>query len=835
MLAFDPANYFTRRQSDNRYVQSADVTAAYLAGVLAAGGGNILSGSVLQTGTVTGTQIANGAIGLSQMFGTVRPPAIVSTEPTLPDPNFPVGSQIYLTTTKQLMINRNGTSWEPTTRASDLSGTIVASQFASSIKPIQPETSLPTINQDPVSHLPTNFNVGDLIVLTATSKMYQLIDEGGFNYVWDPVVKGTNIDTTSGLISASQIDVDAVLAATVSSGYLKTSVEDAGIITVDQLGANNATIDNLAGANIEATLANFTTINGDSANIGFVTAGMVVAGAINSTKLLIGSFDNLMEDGGVENAASVGSWIPDGHGLAVGSGYAHSGNQSLVKSSSTASTIVNRMVFAVKGADLSNPDTMYLEGWVKAFSSANGTAHLQVQYFVDRACTTPVSPTLDLAIPSSSAASWYYNNTSGAVPSGARWARTAVYITGQTAGVWSVDDLYVRTMIGQAYINSLSANVINSGILNCANITVQNLSATSLSTGVLTVGGTSVTAASIAGLDASNNNILWIGKSGSNYGIWAENAWFGGTGPSNAPISCISGVVSISGSVIVGAVSSATSASTASTATSASSVPASGVGNGALNAFTTIAGNQITTGTIYVGGTGAPGNLYVRDSGNNNIGWVGYVAGCITAGGWFQSLGIGGPNSGNPYIYCDSSGNAFFTGNITAHTLDISSATITGTLSASAISGGTLDCNHISVSNLSVQTLTGWSGGAIDVGSFVQFGNSTVPGSGSYVQIGSSGINIYNGYQICSITGNSFALTGNIQASSFYTVTGAAGITMSGTSLTTQSGSVGANTFAVYRSGWTYAVSDQSIQVTVPGGTKTLTFYGGILVGVSTP
>jgi hypothetical protein len=39
----------------------------------------------------------------------------------------------------------------------------------------------------------------------------------------------------------------------------------------------------------------------------------------------------------------------------------------------------------------------------------------------------------------------------------------------------------------------------------------------------------------LAVLDSGGTPVVWMGKTGSDYGIWAENVWIGGTGPSDAP------------------------------------------------------------------------------------------------------------------------------------------------------------------------------------------------------------------------------------------------------------------------------------------------------------
>lgn len=66
-------------------------------------------------------------------------------------------------------------------------------------------------------------------------------------------------------------------------------------------------------------------------------------------------------------------------------------------------------------------------------------------------------------------------------------------------------------------------------------------------TGTLTFGGTSTTTKFFQALDGTNTQVVWAGKNGTDYGIWAKNCWVGGTGPSTAVVTSTGSGVTING------------------------------------------------------------------------------------------------------------------------------------------------------------------------------------------------------------------------------------------------------------------------------------------------
>jgi hypothetical protein len=159
--------------------------------------------------------------------------------------------------------------------------------------------------------------------------------------------------------------------------------------------------------------------------------------------------------------------------------------------------------------------------------------------------------------------------------------------------------------LGKALSSSFATDLAVSG----GQLTLGNVSATKIVTGILQVGGGGSKVSIMKNFDTLGSLIGWVGDDTgtSGYvGAWFKQLRIGGSSPSSAQIVAdTSGNVTISGSLIVGAVASATSATSAS---SASSVPAAGVTSGTM-------GSGVVTQALTVTGSSAgPGGTTVTVS-----------------------------------------------------------------------------------------------------------------------------------------------------------------------------------------------------------------------------
>ena len=93
----------------------------------AAGDPNTTAYESQPPGIYPGGFIDDGAISLSTMFAdTIRPVAVVTSLPALPDASYPVGSFAFLTTDAKLYRNTDGSTWSKAVDGGDLAAGTVA-------------------------------------------------------------------------------------------------------------------------------------------------------------------------------------------------------------------------------------------------------------------------------------------------------------------------------------------------------------------------------------------------------------------------------------------------------------------------------------------------------------------------------------------------------------------------------------------------------------------------------------------------------------------------------------------------------------------------------------
>jgi hypothetical protein len=306
----------------------------------------------------------------------------------------------------------------------------------------------------------------------------------------------------TGTLSADRIVANWLTAGAISAGAISTNELATDAVTALKLAANAVVARNIkagevatghmAANSIEGDRIKVNTLDGDRIKVNSITAGLLQAGAVTTDKLIVGSFENLMEDGAFQRAAADGCWAEDGQGFKVwtDASYVHTGLGSAIKAhgatyagwpATTDSSLYNRMIFDVKDGD-----KVYLEGWARQWG-ADGYAVLRVYFYRDRACTDYVNIVELPWFAAADCTGWKFQGGIRAVPDGARWARVIIQVTGQHAGLWAMDDLFVRKVTASAYIDQLDAGLIKTGILDCQDLTVRNLSADAINAGSLSV------------------------------------------------------------------------------------------------------------------------------------------------------------------------------------------------------------------------------------------------------------------------------------------------------------------------------------------------------------
>lgn len=505
----------------------------------------------------------------------------------------------------------------------------------------------------------------------------------------------------TGAITADELATNSVIAVKIASDAIIARHVKAGEIATGHMAANS-----IDGDRIKAN-----TLDAGKIIAGSITSGIIQAGAITTDKLIVGSFDNLCEDGGFARPLADGSWVTDGGGLTVHNdpAWVRSGLYCAVKwigagwPAAADSAIRNRMVFDVKEGD-----KLYCETWIRR-NGGDGGASAFVEYFQDRACTQYVSTSFFFSA-NPAGTDWNYRFFTGTVspaPALARWARPGLLISGHTINNtgWAFDDVYFRKMIGAAYISDLSASAIKTGTLDCSLLTVQNLTANAINTGTLNCDNLTVTNINGTSVKPGTIGTTQLGN------FSADKIT---TGTLNASLVSVTNLNA----------SNITTGSINASIIGVTNLNASNITAGSLSA------DRITTGTLNAS------LVAVTNLNASNI-----TTGSLSAD------------------------------RITTGTLNASLVTVTN-LNASNITAGTLSASRIDVSSLQVQNLGGWQGGNINVGSSgITFSN----GVNSIMGVASGGILLLGGSGTpggTSITTAGIFTTGGIGSAGFNPVVG---------------------------------------------------------------
>lgn len=179
---------------------------------------NLLPGSV-HSGT-----IRDDALVISKFTSDLRPVGIVAALPTLPDPEYPIGSAVVVSSTGTLYRNK-----------ADVWTSAVAS-FSGGVEVV---AALPTLPD-------ANYPSGALVVLTADWKLYR--NQAG---TWTRATDGADIlaDTiTAGAIAAGAIGVSELAADSVTAGAIA-----AGAVSASEIAAGAVHIGHMMGSPVNLT------------------------------------------------------------------------------------------------------------------------------------------------------------------------------------------------------------------------------------------------------------------------------------------------------------------------------------------------------------------------------------------------------------------------------------------------------------------------------------------------------------------------------------------------------------------------------------------------------
>jgi hypothetical protein len=243
----------------------------------------------------------------------------------------------------------------------------------------------------------------------------------------------------------------------------------------------------------------------------------------------------------------------------------------------------------------------------------------------------------------------------------------------------------------------------------------------------------------LAVLDSGGNPVVWAGKNGTNYGMWADNLWVGGTGPATAPL------FSNGTAVIIGQNGSVSLRNTRGTekgflgiSAEAPKTVTGAANNGAGLIRLTVATHGYETGdTVDVSSVGgvpnATGSWPITVITANTFDLVGSTfAGAYTAGGtvyryyggiWSETAAHGGTgfNDARFRVFADSSLRIGTAGGSRMEVSPAGDVALTdASLSVAGVSGGinyqvTISPSQVTIADNTNNVITSLYGGAVKI------------------------------------------------------------------------------------------------------------------------
>jgi hypothetical protein len=216
--------------------------------------------------------ITAGSVDATSFAAGVEPVKVVSS---LPSASGYTGPKLVFNTTDGKLYRYVDGAWTSGVATGDLTGTIGASQFSNTLRPVEVVGTLPVSG---------NFD-GRVVVLTVDSKLYRYATVGG----WTASVSSADI---SGAITNAQIDglaaakLTGTIAGTqISDGAITTAKIFAGAITTAKIAAGAITASEIASGAIVAGKIAAGAVTASELAANSVIAGKIAAGAISATEL----------------------------------------------------------------------------------------------------------------------------------------------------------------------------------------------------------------------------------------------------------------------------------------------------------------------------------------------------------------------------------------------------------------------------------------------------------------------------------------------------------------------------------------------------------------------
>ncbi len=223
--------------------------------------------------------ITAGSVDLASFASGLEPISIVSS---LPSTTGYAGAKVVFLTTDyklyRLDTSSSPASWTSEIPAVDISGTLSADNFASTLRPVEVVGTLPSTG---------NF-VGRMAYLTTDNKLYRFTASGWIATIASTDITGTLVNAQIQDLSAAKItgtltnsQIADLAAAKITGQITGTQITD-GAISTPKLSAGSVTTDRLAASAVTADKIDTNAVTADKINANAVTTAKIAAAAVTA-------------------------------------------------------------------------------------------------------------------------------------------------------------------------------------------------------------------------------------------------------------------------------------------------------------------------------------------------------------------------------------------------------------------------------------------------------------------------------------------------------------------------------------------------------------------------
>jgi hypothetical protein len=192
--------------------------------------------------TIDGTAVTPTSIAIDAFAAGIRPVSIFTSNPPLPDPNYPTGAYgLNITTNTFLKVNAAGNAWIPAINGgTDIqAGTVTATQI---------DASILNAAQVAAAYVTTSYLSANYLTATQVSATYVSATYLSANYLTASTISSTYVTST-------YLTANYLTASQIVSTYVTTSYLTANYATITQLNAKTISANNITTGTCTASVS----------------------------------------------------------------------------------------------------------------------------------------------------------------------------------------------------------------------------------------------------------------------------------------------------------------------------------------------------------------------------------------------------------------------------------------------------------------------------------------------------------------------------------------------------------------------------------------------------